>query len=179
MTRSGPFTKAQLAVIQWAAEECKRQRSGELSVSWMLQAWNHAMRADRLGFITENDILHMAKFIEPEVNAKGWRTVDVRVGYDAKGPWEEVPRQMVLYLDALAGLGPEEAYRNFEEIHPLRDGNGRVGSLIFNWLRGSLADPIHPPDWDDPAAYWGDYEKQRNYINGLYFQRLQERHKDE
>lgn len=168
------LTQAQLRVVRWAAEECKRQRSGELSVAGMVEAWNYAMRRSTLG---QEAILHMAKLIEPEVNAKGWRSVNVRVGYDVKGPWEEVPRQMALYVNGLEDMEAEEAYRHFEQIHPFRDGNGRVGTLIYNWKRCSLETPIHPPDWDDPAAYWGDAEKYRSYVNDLYLQRLRDRHR--
>lgn len=146
-----------MAVVKWAAEECKRQVSGELSVDWMLQAWQYARKRDSMNirFINEQDILTMARLIEPDRNANGYRKVDVRVGYDVKGPWEDVPERMGQFLDALPRLTPEEAYKAYEQLHPFVDGNGRTGSIIYCWLRGSLADPVHPPDWDNPGEYWG------------------------
>lgn len=149
--KAKPFTEAQLTVAHFCAHECRRQRSGEVSVAHMIQAWNYVMARSSLD---EGAILQMARLIEPEVNLLGWRTVDVRVGHDVKGPWEQVPRHMEQYMKSLDDLDPEEAYRLFEEIHPFRDGNGRTGTLIYNWKRGTLPEPVHPPDWDDPAAYW-------------------------
>jgi len=42
---------------------------------------------------------------------------------------------------------PAEAYREFQEIHPFRDGNGRVGKIVFNLLNGTLHDPQMPPNF--------------------------------
>lgn len=51
-------------------------------------------------------------------------------------------------------LTPQDAleyYYAFEEIHPLQDGNGRIGMLLYNMLIGSLNDPCLPPD----KSGWG------------------------
>lgn len=39
------------------------------------------------------------------------------------------------------------AYYNFERIHPFADGNGRTGKIILNWLNGTLAAPVMPPNF--------------------------------
>ena len=44
--------------------------------------------------------------------------------------------------------GPHETetlIKEFLDIHPFADGNGRVASLLFNWHRGSIGDPIPLP----------------------------------
>jgi len=44
-----------------------------------------------------------------------------------------------------------EYYYAFEEIHPLKDGNGRVGMLLYNILLGSMNDlklPEDKPGWN-------------------------------
>jgi hypothetical protein len=42
-------------------------------------------------------------------------------------------------------------FRAYEDIHPFADGNRRTGSILYNWLCGSLPEPIDPPNlWNDP-----------------------------
>lgn len=141
-----PFDVDQMHVIEWAAWECTRQKSGEESVWWMLSAWNWAVVQDEAGYRpTENSILLLGSVVEPKRNAKGYRRTGVRVGDDIKGPWQEVPRQIALLCKAVDDLDPDEWFRQYEEIHPFVDGNGRTGSLLWNWLRGTLAKPENAP----------------------------------
>ncbi len=87
------FTQNQLKVIEYCEQECKRQRSGEESVSWMLNAWEFAHQK-YLGAIKENlgdwlsllpllssrrtidleFIIELGKRVEPEENKDGFRT---------------------------------------------------------------------------------------------------------
>lgn len=39
-----------------------------------------------------------------------------------------------------------EYYYAFQEIHPLKDGNGRIGMLLYNILRGTMENPEIPED---------------------------------
>lgn len=164
MPSDNRFTSADVAAIAtWAAEECDRQRSGELSVGWMVRGWHYAY-ARRSELPTEADVLALAELIEPrcndgtsyrrpgETNYYGRRsTGNVRVGYDRMCDWQEVPERMTrlfgFLTDPLAEVDPGDFYRQFQGVHPLLDGNGRTGSVIFNWLRQSLANPIAPPDF--------------------------------
>lgn len=54
---------------------------------------------------------------------------------------------MERFVARLGALSPAMAYKEFEEIHPFSDGNGRVGKILFNWLLGMLHEPAMPPNF--------------------------------
>ena len=64
---------------------------------------------------------------------------------------ENVPRLMEQWYDAYKAsifLTPDFAYFELMRIHPFVDGNGRVGSLLWNHMRFSLMTPKHPPKYE-------------------------------
>lgn len=158
------MTSEDLAIVEFCAIECELQQSGERSVSWMVQAWDWAMemqwRTDR-GGIAEDDVRMLGHLVEPVKNRKGYRTVGVRVGSDIKPNSVTVPRMMTQLVQHQAEVSPEEWFRQYEEIHPFVDGNGRTGVILYNWLGGTLAEPIWAPNfWDDSRRTKG-YGAQR------------------
>jgi Fic family protein len=91
--------------------------------------------------------------IEPEVNHRGWRTCGVRIGDRICPDWQELPRLMLEWEHGIENLTPDEAYLEFEKIHPFVDGNGRTGKIIHNWMLKSLDKPVLIKDyfgWGNP-----------------------------
>lgn len=147
MDNIGAVTK----VATWAATECEKQRSGELSVGWMVAGWEYAYR-HMVEPLTIAHILEVARLVEPRVNfGRGFREFNVIVGLSVPPDWHEVNRLMEDLVRLSSALEPDLWYKSYEEIHPLGDGNGRTGNIFWNWL----SETLQPRDLDFPPDYWG------------------------
>jgi len=103
---------------------------------------------------TYDDIEHaliqqMAYLIHPSTLGR-YRNTPVTFANGNSGAAPEfIFRQLTLLLNNQRDMTPTEFYWGFEKIHPFTDGNGRVGSLLYNFLDCGLSNPEHPPS--DPA----------------------------
>lgn len=164
-----------LKIVEYCAQECEWQQSGERSVAWMTKGWLYcAYRKDH--WPTFDDVLNLGALVEPTKNLNGIRKVGVRVGLSVKMKAELVPGALKHLVDAPFGQMTTderiEWFRQYEEIHPFVDGNGRTGSLLFNWISGILLEPQHAPNlWSDQrrgAPHPSATDPNREAMTALY-----------
>lgn len=148
LTRDWTLVPSGLSVPDYIREEVRRQGRGPVQVDWMLEAWHYTWNQDRLSLPLIGRVGHL---IEPEYNDGLWRQVRIWAGTHEKAPPAAVPRLMEAWMEAVndGRFVPAEAYYEFEEIHPFRDGNGRTGKVILNFLAGTMDEPVWPPN------FWG------------------------
>ena len=101
--------------------------------------------------INYNLLLELGMIVEPKVNKRGFREIPILIGMKSY-PFATIDKDIHNLCEAWneGRIKPEEFYKYFEEIHPFKDGNGRVGVLLYNYLRDSLANLKLAPN------YWGE-----------------------
>lgn len=121
--------------------------------------------------LTLDFIEHLGTLVEPVDNKNGFRKIPIYVGnenfgYVQKAPWDRITFLLQNLIDAYYEDGAEafwyhdevsdpsmmdkaedRFYYEYENIHPFRDGNGRSGKILYNYLCGTLDNPIMPPNF--------------------------------
>jgi len=137
-------------VKDWALAEVVRQQAPRHYMWGMVDAWVYATDMAPNG-VTSYHLLQLSMRVRLFTEQPTWRRTPVsfRDGGSATA-WEHIPRQVGLLTDAMAdGCQSEdeanEYVKRFLDIHPFEDGNGRVGSVLYNLLMGTLEHPQMMP----------------------------------
>ncbi len=101
---------------------------------------------DRMKTIREPDVLRLHRLIAEGAVDEGpvgaYRTSEVRAGILIGAPWRQAPRltrDLLHWLDSPAGallpavFSSAILHLRLAEIHPFRDGNGRVARALATW----------------------------------------------
>ena len=161
--------------IELIVLQCEHQRAtNQEQIMGMAEAYKEAKDLahdlERLNKLTAEEVEELihkwAVLIEPEKNKNGFRTVPVRFanGKTALDP-ELVDRAMENFFPAYAEglMEAVEYYKEFEQIHPWLDGNGREGDLLWkiDVMRKTGAWPEElPPDvFEDNSSIGSPQEK--------------------
>lgn len=135
-------------IAVYCAEEVRRQQRGPTQVGNMVEAWMAAIQIKQASRKFSHSVIrHLAAMIEPTRNdVTQYRGGPVWVGDHPGVQPELLNDRMERWLEFEPDMTPEQAYYEFELIHPFADGNGRTGKVIYNWKRNSLRAPVFPPD---------------------------------
>src|SRR3989338_2472566 len=110
-----------------------------------LAALEWLQKREKAAHVTEKDVLFLHKLMGEGACDDGpvgaYRRLDVRAGLHVGAPWKQVPglmRELLQWLDAEAKDLPAVftsaiLHLRFVEIHPFRDGNGRVARALATW----------------------------------------------
>lgn len=132
-------------IVKYCAEEVTRQMDPPIYVYYMLRAWNYATEITPTD-VTEFDIIMLGDMVNGEHRHQGWRKTPVSFRDGSLGAdWWMVPHLMQRLLSFQADATPDEFCKQFLDIHPFEDGNGRVASLLRNVLTRTLNDPLPLP----------------------------------
>lgn len=136
-----------MQVVNYCAAECERQHTSPVSVGHMFFAW---YLADGFtGPVRESGIFLIENAVNDRALSFGYRRTAVSFASGGRAAdWQEVPRLMGNLLAAQDTLTPDEFAKEFLDIHPFEDGNGRTASLLWNYLRGTIQSPDMLPEFD-------------------------------
>lgn len=141
-------------VLDYVAHETERQSGTIREGLGMYGAWQYFVDyTEHEGdYIAEGALIHMHRLIKNE-NRGGYRLMEVtfnQMSYPPV-PADSVPRAMKRLIELINRVDTtwnewaDYLAREFLIVHPFSDGNGRVASLLWNRLRGTLGDPEPMP----------------------------------
>jgi hypothetical protein len=135
-------------VTTWLFRQCEIQHATtESDIAGMQAAWIAAVDGEQT--VTINVIKGLGNLIDPVANPGGrFRSgpaVFLNGGSAAKAA--DIEYYLVSLMRFIDTMTPAEFYRELMWIHPFKDGNGRMGALVYNMLNGTIDNPIDPPEY--------------------------------
>ena len=147
----------ELNVVMFCAAECERQQSGERSVAKMFSAYLYAYHTiDVDGIESLNEPFIMTQFVNnvallvDQRNVNGYRTTPVRfANFCFAINACNIPFALNSLYNAYAdqNVTTDEFVKEFLDVHPFVDGNGRTAAIIYNALNGTMDNPVTLPDY--------------------------------
>lgn len=135
-----------MRVLDYIQAESDRQSATLDETINMVEAWKYAVMFDEVPNL--DTIRHLSYLITGNA---GYRIVPAVFNQGRPAVKAElIPNQMrhwhTWFTEVRSSPSEYDALiKEFLEIHPFADGNGRVASLLYNHLRGSLKDPVLLP----------------------------------
>lgn len=140
-------------VRAWCRAECERQHATTpADILGMESAWEYAQGVSRWSVPLDVAMIQtMGMLVDRNANPNGrFRTgpaVFMNGGTASAAPAiEPYLNSWVMFVEE-GEITSEEAYRWLMYIHPFKDGNGRVGALVYNILNGTIDNPVVPPEY--------------------------------
>jgi hypothetical protein len=142
-----------MSIEEWCYAECERQHATtEADITNMLTAYGFAT-----GIAAEDrpiqmwEIIGLGALVDPIANPGGrFRSGPaVFMNGGAALSADRIPEALenLFRFHMRFFLTPEDTDRELMYIHPFKDGNGRVGALVYNILNGTIDDPVVPPEY--------------------------------
>lgn len=142
-------------VKEWCRQECIRQHATTpADISGMEKAWRMArtMYLDDMK-LSVSHIKTMGYIIDRVANPLGRFRTGPAVFIDGGRACHAhlIESHLGWLIDHLneSDMTPNEFYQNLMWIHPFKDGNGRMGALVYNILNGTIDNPIVPPPYKE------------------------------
>lgn len=148
-------------IARFCAQECERQGTGPIAVADMFDAYQKTLVLWELNksfsFVGYGFICDLARTVDPTTN-QDFVIRDTPVFFRNGGtamPVNLIPAALERLVEAVKypELGADEFYHSFEHIHPFRDGNGRVGAILWNLLNNTIWEPQTPPEYASTGGY--------------------------
>lgn len=110
-----------------------------------LKALEWIQKREKIKAIQERELLRLHRILGEGAADEGpigaYRKVDVRAGLHVGSPWQEAPRETRDFLkwwnekahELPAVFSSALVHFRLVEIHPFRDGNGRIARLMGTW----------------------------------------------